>query len=241
MADAPGVGHSRYFLVEELPALLRRVASASPAAVLADLGCADGACIYALERAGLTGERVIAVDLNPERVRFCESLDPKVEGIVSDATNVTALADGSLDAVVASQLIEHLPDDRKLAPEIARLLRPGGWFYVSSVLRGRHAWWIYRANGRSSTDPTHLREYGSIDEFRAAVAHPELELRDLTTVPLSFPVLDMVVRVLVLVRLVRGEALPRLYTRHPRLAGWLRRLKVRVPGYRWIDVAGVRR
>jgi len=63
---------------------------------------------------------------------------------------------------VSSQVIEHLPDDRVLAPEIARLLKPGGWFYVSSVIRGPHAFWMYKgktpAPERWQPDPTHRRE-----------------------------------------------------------------------------------
>jgi len=80
-------------------------------------------------------------------------------------SRVDELPDASVDAVVSSQVIEHLPDDRLLAPEIARLLKPGGWFYVASVIRGPHAFWLYKgkppAPERWQLDPTHMREYES--------------------------------------------------------------------------------
>jgi len=128
--------HSRYFLTEWMPPLLRETAERSPPRVLADLGAGDGGTLWPLDRAGLVGEAIYAVDISTEHVALCERLSPKVRGIVSDLTHVDELEDGSVDAVVSSQVIEHLPDDMVLAPEIARILRSGGWFYVSSVIRG---------------------------------------------------------------------------------------------------------
>ena len=135
---------SRYFLTEWMPPLLRRIAEAHPPAVLADLGAGDGGTLWPLDRAGLVGETIYAVDISAEHVALCERLSLKVKGIVSDVAHVEELPDGSVDAAISSQVIEHLPDDRVLAPEIARLLRPGGWFYVSSVIRGPHGFWMYR-------------------------------------------------------------------------------------------------
>jgi len=115
--------HSRYFLTEWMPPLLRETAERSPPRVLADLGAGDGGTLWPLDRAGLVGEAIYAVDISTEHVALCERLSPKVRGIVSDLTHVDELEDGSVDAVVSSQVIEHLPDDMVLAPEIARILR----------------------------------------------------------------------------------------------------------------------
>src|SRR5436309_14144549 len=171
--------HSRYFLSEWMPPLLREVAERNPPRVLADFGAGDGGTLWPLDRAGLVGETVYAVDISAEHVALCERLSPKVHGIVSDVAHVDELADASVDAVISSQVIEHLPDDRVLAPEIARLLKHCGWFYVSSVIRGPHAFWLYKgkppAPERWQLDPTHMREYESEHHFRDALAHPDLE------------------------------------------------------------------
>lgn len=234
-------GRRRYFLDDVLPPLLRELAAAAPPAALVDLGAGDGGSLWALERLGLLAGGAVAVDLSPERVALCESLSPRVRGLVADATAVAALPDGAADAVVASQLVEHLPDDRALAPEIARLLRPGGWFYVSSVARGRCAWWIYRVDGRFAVDPTHVREYGSLRELATALAEPRLEQTVLRSRPLRFPALDLLLRALVLARVLPPERLPGIYVRRPLLARLRRTALVRVPGYRWIEVGGRRR
>src|SRR5438046_156943 len=103
---------SRYFLTEWMPPLLRARAERSPPRVLADLGAGDGGTLWPLDNAGLVGEKIYAVDISPEHVALCERLSPKVEGIVSDVEHVAELPRESIDAVVSSQVIEHLPDDR---------------------------------------------------------------------------------------------------------------------------------
>jgi SAM-dependent methyltransferase len=233
-------GTHRYFHVDWLPPLLAETARAQPPRTLVDLGAGDGATLYALREAALLPEQVWAVDLSAERIAVCASVSPSVRGLVADATDVAALPDGSVDAVVASQLIEHLPDDRSLAPELARLLRPGGWFYVSSVVRGPRSWWIYRRDGRTVLDPTHEREYASEAAFAAALAHPELEPGPLRSDPLRFPAADLALRAAAFARVLPFERLPSLYRDHPSLAR-LRGLRVPVPGYRWVETAGTRR
>jgi len=238
--------HSRYFLTEWMPPLLRDLAEQSPPRLLADLGAGDGGTIFPLERAGLIGETIYAVDISPMHVALCERLSPKVKGIVSDVARVDELPDASVDAVISSQVIEHLPDDRVLAPEIARLLKPGGWFYVSSVIRGPHGFWIYRgkppAPRRWQLDPTHMREYESEDQFRLALEHPALEFELVRSSQLKFPLTDFVLRAAAVARVLRNDQLPELYQRGPRwLAPARRAIGVPIPGYRWVEATGRKR
>jgi SAM-dependent methyltransferase len=237
---------SRYFLTEWMPPLLRRTAERSPPRVLADLGAGDGGTLWPLDHAGLVGETIYAVDISAEHVALCERLSPKVTGIISDVAQVDALSAESVDAVVSSQVIEHLPDDRVLAPEIARLLRPGGWFYVASVIRGPRAFWFYRgkppAPERWQLDPTHMREYASEAQFQAALEHPALEFDVVRSSQLKFPLTDFLLRMAAKARLVRRERLPELYLQLPGLFTRARRtLGVPIPGYRWVEATGRKR
>ena len=237
--------HSRYFLTEWMPPLLRQTAERSPPRVLADLGAGDGGTLFPLDRAGLVGEVIYAVDISEMHVRWCRSLAPKVRGIVSDVAHVDELDDESVDAVVSSQVIEHLPDDRVLAPEIARILKPGGWFYVSSVIRGPHAFWLYKgkppAPERWQLDPTHMREYASEAQFRSVLEHPQLRFDVVRSSQLKAPLTDLAFRVAAVAHLVRREGLPRLYLDLP---GWVTNVRratgVPIPGYRWVEAAGVK-
>ena len=228
-----------------MPPLLRQTAEGARPNVLADLGAGDGGTLWPLDRAGLVGETIYAVDISAEHVALCERLSPKVKGIVSDVAHVEALEDESVDAVISSQVIEHLPDDRALAPEIARLLKPGGWFYVSSVIRGPHAFWLYKgrppAPERWQLDPTHMREYESEQHFRSVLEHPELELDVVRSSQLKFPLTDPMFRIAALAHLIKREQLPEIYLRLPRrLRGARRALGVPIPGYRWVEATGVK-
>ena len=104
--------HSRYFLTEWMPPLLRQTAAQEPPRVLVDLGAGDGGTLWPLDRAGLVGETIFAIDISARHVALCEQLSPKVKGIVSDVARVEQLPAASADAVVSSQVIEHLPDPR---------------------------------------------------------------------------------------------------------------------------------
>jgi len=193
--------------------------------------------LWALNQRGLLGEVAFAVDLSAERVRRAKQVSPHIRGITADATDVAPLPDRSVDGVIVSQVIEHLDDDRALAPEIARLLRPSGWWYVGTILRGRRAWWVYRVGGRWQLDPTHLREYTSPDDFVSALEHPELRIDEIRVTPLSFPVSDLVLRALAFAGILRRDSLSTAYLRGPVFSG-LRALRVRIPGYWLLEGCG---
>jgi SAM-dependent methyltransferase len=230
----------RNFLTGWLPPLLSRAAAERPATTMVDLGCGDGTMIAGLMERGLMPQRVIAVDLSPERVRSAEALAPEVTGVVGDATAVTELPDGCADAVISSQVIEHLPDDRALMREIARLLRPGGWWYVGSVLRGPRAWWIYRHGGRWWLDPTHVREYPDRDAFAAALEADGLATERIRSEPSRYPVTDLALRAAARARVLPLERLPRIYASERSLMRRARAATVPVPGYRLVEAIGHR-
>lgn len=217
----------------ELPPLLEAVATAG---VICDLGCGDGALLYALHSRGLITS-ALAVDLASEHVRTAEQVSPVIRGVVGDAT-ASGLPDKCADAVIVSQVIEHLPNDRLLAPELARLIRPDGWWYVSSVIKTDRGWWFYKVDGVRRLDPTHTREYSDARELEEVLEVPGLRRTATMVTPMRFPVADLAARALVLAGRMKPERLVTLYER----SAWLRtarRMTVRVPGYYLVEVAGV--
>src|SRR4029450_8097031 len=100
-------------------------------------------------------------------------------------------------------------------PEISRLLKPGGWFYVSSVIRGPHAFWLYKgkppAPERWQVDPTHMGEDEAEAQCRSVLEHPDLELSVVRSSQLKAPLTDLVFRVAALAHVLKRERLPELY------------------------------
>jgi SAM-dependent methyltransferase len=106
---------------------------------LLDLGCGAGRHTYQALR---LGAEVVALDQNVADLADVEEMVAAMaaEGeIKPPAGPVTleadALAlpfeDGHFDRVIASEILEHIPDDTAAIAEIARVVRPGGTVAVS--------------------------------------------------------------------------------------------------------------
>jgi len=104
-----------------LCALVRaaRVANDSP---ILDVGCAGGATIRSLKRQGYTA--VTGIDLSPEAVARCR------QSGLADVHAMDAqrpdFPDQSFDLILASDILEHVPDERAAVQAWYRLLKPRG-------------------------------------------------------------------------------------------------------------------
>jgi ubiquinone/menaquinone biosynthesis C-methylase UbiE len=216
-----------HFDVERLPPLLRRALPTGPLA-LADLGCGDGPMFAALAVAGFIDETrpVYAVDLEPARLAHVSERFPWIQTVVASAEDVPEIAEGSLDAVISTMVMEHVPDENAYLAEIRRILRTGGRAYVTTVFKKRWAWYFRKRDGESVLDTSHLREYTDLDSFRALVEAAGLRIVALERRLLWFPLLDPL-----LFRVGRG-----LRSR-PRARRMLRAAKVPIPGYYSLELA----
>lgn len=92
---------------------------------IADLGCGPGWYTEALRA---VGSKVTPFDHDASEL---EKNGRRLEGaVVGDAMNLP-VPDGLFDGVFASNMLEHTPEPHRVITEIARVLRPGGWAYVS--------------------------------------------------------------------------------------------------------------
>jgi len=90
-----------------------------------DVGCGPGYYTRALRARGAD---VLPVDYSEQELRLHG--EPPKGAIIGDAMNLP-LEPESLDGVFASNMLEHTPEPRRVITEIERVLRPGGWAYLS--------------------------------------------------------------------------------------------------------------
>ena len=101
-----------------------------------DVGCGAGLLSEAMARAGA---RVTALDLAPELIDVAK-LHLLESGLQVDyrLVSVEALASqlpASFDVVTCMEMLEHVPDPGSVLRACARLLKPGGKLFVSTLNR----------------------------------------------------------------------------------------------------------
>lgn len=105
--------------------LLRRRAQGFAPGVALDVGAAGGGNTRVLTSLGW---KVVALEFTEEGSQAARERGLSV--VRGDAQQLP-IADGSLDLVMALDVLEHLPDDELAAAEIFRVLRPGGVLIAS--------------------------------------------------------------------------------------------------------------
>ncbi len=110
-----------------------------PGDKLLDLGCGFGRHAFEAARRGAA---VVALDAGPDEVAQVRATlgamvdagelaaDHPASAVQGNALSLP-FADGTFDRVIASEVLEHIPDDTAAMRELARVLRPGGTMAVT--------------------------------------------------------------------------------------------------------------
>ena len=108
----------------------------TPGATVLDIGCGDGrAAVTAAPL--LTGHRVVGVDWSQDALRRASAAFASAPGDLRAVRGELTdgglpFADGAADAVLFSEVIEHLVDPDSALDEIRRVLAPGGHLMLST-------------------------------------------------------------------------------------------------------------
>jgi SAM-dependent methyltransferase len=114
---------------------------------LLDLGCASGELARHLAAAGY---RVTGCDIAPQMLRLAAAADPRgqVRWVKLDpGWRALPFETGSLDAVIASSVLEYLADPATVLSECARVLRPGGTLLCTVPDQTHPVRWLERPLG----------------------------------------------------------------------------------------------
>jgi 2-polyprenyl-3-methyl-5-hydroxy-6-metoxy-1,4-benzoquinol methylase len=226
---------SVHFFSRRVPHRLRAaLARLTPGAGVVDVGCGDGQLVWSLLETGSlpSGVRVTGVDLSPVRVQRFTRLTGK-PAIQANGEDLAGVPDASVDLCISTMVMEHVPDDAAYAAALARIVKPGGWLYLTTVLRKPGAWYFRKApDGRRVLDPTHVREYGSVEEVRGTVEAAGFQTHELGLERLVFPIAHPLVRLLNRLRPIPN--VQQVFLSHP--WSWLEKLALPIPRYREIQL-----
>jgi SAM-dependent methyltransferase len=144
-----------------------------------DLGAGFGRHAFATARGGA---HVVAADLAADEMR--STLDTfaamNVSGELDGSVSTTCVqanglelpfADGSFDRIIASEVLEHVPDDLGVMAELFRVLGPGGRLAatVPSAMPEQVCWWLNDGYHAPKAKGGHVRIYG-LPELGAKLA-----------------------------------------------------------------------
>ncbi len=115
----------RHWWYAERRAMVRRTASAWPAGRGLDVGCAGGGNTAVLRDLGWS---VTGLEYSRAGAEIARSRGLDV--VRGDGTRLP-FPDATFDLVMATDVWEHIEDDRSVASETARVLRPGGRVLVA--------------------------------------------------------------------------------------------------------------
>lgn len=127
-----------------------------PSDVLLDIACGDG---FGSRYLSSYVSRAVGADINAEIIKEnkAQNTVDTITYDVEDACNFS-YGDGSFDAAVGMEIIEHIPLDHvhDFVKEIRRVLKPGGVFICSTP---------QNSMGEIPVVPWHVKEY-SVEEFK---------------------------------------------------------------------------
>jgi ubiquinone/menaquinone biosynthesis C-methylase UbiE len=157
----------QFYTEENISSLLNKFLNTFAWKSYLDLGCGDGSLLYTLNKKRVFDNKIVyAVDLSENRINLVKKINGNFKCFVGDACNIRAIKDNSIDFLVSSQVIEHVPNDESMVKEMARVLnKKNNIVYMSTVFKKWYGWYFYRCNKKWTLDPTHIREYTSDNQL----------------------------------------------------------------------------
>jgi hypothetical protein len=87
---------------------------------------------------------------------------------------------------------------KNFSREVYRTLKPGGCFFVTSVIKGENAWYFYKnASGETVLEPSHVKEYKSIQDLEDVLKPMGFTIIKSSSPRICFPLVDPFFKLLI--------------------------------------------
>ena len=106
-----------------------------------DVGCGGGILSDSMARKGaeVTGIDLASKALRVARLHALEAETPRVQYREISVEELANECPGSFDTVTCMEMLEHVPDPQSVVAAYARLVKPGGWVFFSTINRNAKA------------------------------------------------------------------------------------------------------
>ncbi|WP_284466374.1 bifunctional 2-polyprenyl-6-hydroxyphenol methylase/3-demethylubiquinol 3-O-methyltransferase UbiG [Diaphorobacter nitroreducens] len=106
-----------------------------------DVGCGGGILSDSMARKGaeVTGIDLASNALRVARLHALEAETPRVQYREISVEELANECPGSFDTVTCMEMLEHVPDPQSVVAACARLVKPGGWVFFSTINRNAKA------------------------------------------------------------------------------------------------------
>ena len=104
---------------------------------IVDVGCGGGILSEAMAR---KGAQVLGVDLAERSLKVAQlhAMEAGIDNVRYREVAAEVLADeqpGQFDIVTCMEMVEHVPDPAAIVAACAKLVKPGGWVFLSTLNR----------------------------------------------------------------------------------------------------------
>ncbi|RLU16146.1 hypothetical protein DMN91_011905 [Ooceraea biroi] len=111
---------------------------------IADVGCGGGILTESLARAGAQMAGIDAatdlIDIAKEHVQLDPTISDRVNYFCTTIEEFSQNNKESYDAVVASEVVEHVTDPELFLKECVKILKPGGSIFVTTINKTLASW-----------------------------------------------------------------------------------------------------
>jgi 2-polyprenyl-6-hydroxyphenyl methylase / 3-demethylubiquinone-9 3-methyltransferase len=107
-----------------------------------DVGCGGGILADSMAR---RGAQVLGIDLAGKALKVAQlhALEAQTQGVSYRevcAEDLAAEQPAHYDVVTCMEMLEHVPDPSSVVRACAKLVKPGGWVFFSTINRNPKAW-----------------------------------------------------------------------------------------------------
>ena len=163
-----GISYDYYTAAEEcshvylLPILGTLLNDLPKGSTVLDLGCGNGSLLSTFQNRGWT---LYGSDFSPTGIAIARENFPAIQFFLADASAPTGeimATVGKVDAVLTTEVIEHLYDPRGFLRNAYELLKPGGRIVLSTPYHGYLKNLVLAATGKMDSHFTALWDHGHI-------------------------------------------------------------------------------